>query len=451
MHKVTMTQLNSLLEKRKIPELKVLLHRMKVQDVAHFISKIEETDLDLSIVVFRLLSKDVAAEVFSYLDKHTQRQVVNAISTSELNIISKELYLDDFVDLLEEMPANMVKKILRNTDKQRRELVNEFLKYKDDSAGSIMTVEFVTLKEDLDVAQAIKKIRKEAPKKETINVCYVLDSTRKLVGVVSLAKLVLSPSKTIIRDIMDKKIITAITTEDQEEVAKKFTQYDLLAMPVVDKEYRMVGIITVDDIIDIIKEEATEDMVKMVGIENAEKPYFKTSAFELARNRILWLLLLMLSSMLTGAILESYEAAFAAIPLLVTFIPMLTGTGGNCGSQSSTIIIRGMSVGEITPKDAFKVMWKEFRVSLIVGVALSIVNFVRILIFNQGEIGVAIVVSIAIFLTVIMAKLVGCLLPIGAKMCKLDPAIMAAPLITTIIDAASLVLYFTIAVKILSI
>ncbi len=451
MHKVTMIELNDLLETKEIPKLKELLHRMKVQDIAHFISKIEETDLDLSIVVFRLLAKDVAAETFSYLDKHTQREFVQAISTAELNIIAKELYLDDFVDLLEEMPANMVKKILRNTDAKRRELVNEFLNYGEDTAGSIMTVEFITLKENLEVGKAITKIRKEAPKKETINVCYVIDQTRKLVGIVTLAKLVLSNSKALIKDIMDQKVVMANTTEDQEEVAKKFIQYDLLAMPVVDREHRIVGIITVDDVMDIIKEEATEDMAKMAGMEPGEKPYFKTSPVELARNRIVWLLLLMISSMITGSILENYEVAFAAIPILVTFIPMITGTGGNCGAQSSTTIIRGMSVGEVSPKDTLKVLWKELRVSLLVGIALSAVNFIRIMIVSPGQMGVAIVVSIALMLTVILSKLVGCVLPIGAKMLKLDPAIMAAPLITTIVDALSLVIFFGLAVQMLGI
>ena len=451
MYKVTITELNELLETKQIPKLKELLHRMKVQDVAHFISKIEDKDLDLSIVVFRLLSKDVAARVFSYLDKHTKHEFVNAISTAELNIISKELYLDDFVDLLEEMPANVVKKILRNTPQKRRNLVNEFLKYKEDSAGTIMTVEFVTLKDTLNVGQAIKKIRKEAPDKETINICYIIDATRKLVGSITLAKLVLADEAEKVKDIMDKKIIASTTMEDQEEVAKKFIKYELIAMPVVDKEHKMVGIITVDDVMHIIKEEAIEDMEKMAGLSPTEKPYFKTSVLELAKSRIVWLLLLMASSMITGMILESYEAAFATIPILVTFIPMITGTGGNCGAQSSTVIIRGMSVGEVTPKDTLKVMWKELRVSILVGLALSAVNFIRIMIFNPDQVNVAIVVSIAILLTVVLSKLVGCVLPIVAKVLKLDPAIMAAPLITTIVDAVSLVIFFTLAVKVLGI
>ncbi len=449
MYKVEIDTLEELLENKNILELKKVLSKMMLQDIADFIETIDEKDTML--VVFRLLSKDVAAQVFSYLESDVQEEIISAISSSEICTLSRELYTDDFVDFLEEMPENLVKKILRNTDSETRKIVNKFLKYKEDSAGAVMTSEFISFKEDSTVLMALRRLKKEAADMETINICYVNNSNGKLVGVTTLVDLVLANPEVKLKEIMDEKVINVSTAEDQELVARKFEEYDLLAMPVVDNEQRLVGIITVDDIIDIMKEEATEDMAKMAGMEPAENPYFRTTPLELARNRIVWLLLLMISSMITGSILENYEVAFAAIPILVTFIPMITGTGGNCGAQSSTTIIRGMSVGEVSPKDTLKVLWKELRVSLLVGIALSAVNFIRIMIVSPGQMGVAIVVSIALMLTVILSKLVGCVLPIGAKMLKLDPAIMAAPLITTIVDAVSLIVYFNLAILLLNI
>lgn len=449
MYKVTIETLEDLLEEKEIHDLKKILNEMMSQDIADFIEVIE--DVDMMIVVFRLLNKDVATEVFSELESDIQEEIIKAISSSEICNLSRELYTDDFVDLLEEMPENLVKKILRNTDPETRKVVNKFLKYQDESAGALMTTEFVSFKEDIQVLTALRKVKKEALNMETVNVCYVNDKDGKLVGVVSLADLVLSDPDKKIKEIMDEKVVSVKTGEDQEVITKKFDEYDLLAMPVVDNESRIVGIITVDDVIDIMKDELTEDMEKMAAMEPNEKPYFKTSVIELSKNRIIWLLILMVSSMITGTILMKYEAAFAAIPLLVAFIPMITDTGGNCGSQSATTIICGMSKGEISIKDIFKVMLKELSVSIMVGIVLSGVNYIRILIFNPGQTQVALVVSLALIFTVMLSKIVGGILPIIAKACKLDPAIMAAPLISTIVDVMSLIVYFTLAMRILSI
>ena len=357
--------------------------------------------------------------------------------------------MDDAVDMLEELPANVVKRVLKNARPDTRKLINQFLNYPENSAGSIMTAEYVGLKQSMTVEQAFAYIRKNGVDKETIYTCYVMDAKRRLEGVVTVKDLLMNPYEEIIGNIMDTHVIKAFTTEDQEEVADSFQKYDLLSLPVVDHEERLVGIVTVDDVVDVMEQEATEDFEKMAAMLPSEKPYLKTGVFQLAKNRIAWLLILMISSMITGGILAKYEAAFAVIPLLVTFIPMLTDTGGNAGSQSSTMIIRGMAVGEIEPGDLFKVLWKELRVGIIVGAILGFVNYVRLVILYPGKEMLCLTVVLSLMVTVVIAKTIGCVLPIAAKVFHMDPAIMAAPLITTIVDAVSLIIYFQLACSLL--
>ena len=360
-----------------------------------------------------------------------------------------DLFVDDAVDMLEELPANVVKRVLKNARPDTRKLINQFLNYPENSAGSIMTAEYVGLKQSMTVEQAFAYIRKNGVDKETIYTCYVMDAKRRLEGVVTVKDLLMNPYEEIIGNIMDTHVIKAFTTEDQEEVADSFQKYDLLSLPVVDHEERLVGIVTVDDVVDVMEQEATEDFEKMAAMLPSEKPYLKTGVFQLAKNRIAWLLILMISSMITGGILAKYEAAFAVIPLLVTFIPMLTDTGGNAGSQSSTMIIRGMAVGEIEPGDLFKVLWKELRVGIIVGAILGFVNYVRLVILYPGKEMLCLTVVLSLMVTVVIAKTIGCVLPIAAKVFHMDPAIMAAPLITTIVDAVSLIIYFQLACSLL--
>ncbi|MDO5601982.1 MAG: magnesium transporter, partial [Oscillospiraceae bacterium] len=421
-------------------------------DIAQFTEELffEEEEAERAALIFRMLPKDLAAEVFSELSVETQQALIGTMSDQELGGIIEELFVDDAVDMLEELPATLVQRVLRAAKPETRALINQFLRYPEDSAGSVMTAEFTGLKGEMTVAQAIGHIRAEGEDRETIYTCYVTDARRVLQGVVSVKDLLLSKDEALVRDVMgDGGVISVNTAEDQEEVARLFSKYGLLALPVVDSENRLVGVITVDDVMDIMQREATEDIELMGGMQPSEKPYLKTGVFSMARRRILWLLVLMVSGMLTGAILGKYEAAFAAMPLLVTFIPMLTDTGGNAGSQSSTLIIRGLALGEIRRRDVLRVMWKEFRISLLVGVILSAVNFVR-LILTYPNVGMtALVVSLALIATVVMAKVIGCVLPIVADCLRVDPAIMAAPLITTIVDALSLVLYFTIAQQLL--
>ena len=358
--------------------------------------------------------------------------------------------MDDTVDLIEEMPSNVVKRILKTVNKEDRNTINELLKYPSDSAGSIMTTEFVDLKINMTVEDAFKKIKKIGLNKETVYTCYVLDIKRVIIGIVDIKDLLLADRDALIKDIMETNVVTVNTLKDKEEVTKLFDKYDLVALPVVDKENRLVGIVTIDDAIDVLQEETTEDFELMAAITPTEESYFKTSVFKHARNRILWLLLLMVSSMITGGILTHYEEAFAAVPLLVSFIPMIMGTGGNCGSQSSTLIIRGMAVDEIEPKDFFRAIWKEFRVALLAGTALAIVNGIRIMI-QYGNLKIAIVLGLTLIGTACLAKMLGCALPMLAKKLKIDPAIMAAPIISTILDSCSILIYFNIAVAILHI
>jgi len=434
--------------RKQFRQLKDELCEMNEFDIASFL---EELDSEKQIIIFRMLPKELASDVFACLEVETQEHIINSITDKELAYIIEELYVDDAVDMLEELPATVVKRVLQNAAPSTRLQINEFLKYPENSAGSIMTAEYIGLKKSMTVQEAFAYIRKHGYDKETIYTCYVMDAKRMLEGVVTVKDLLMNDYEVKIEDIMDTNVIKAVTTDDKEEIADLFNKYDLLSLPVVDHENRLVGIVTIDDAVDVMEEEATEDFEKMAAMLPSEKPYLKTSVVELAKNRITWLLVLMLSSMLTGGILTKYEKAFEVMPLLVSFVPMLTDTGGNAGSQSSTMIIRGMTIGEIASSDIFKVVWKETRVSFIVGLILGLVNFIRLIIQYPGQPLVALTVVLALFATVFLAKVIGGILPILAKRLKLDPAIMAAPLITTIVDAVSLVIYFQIAVELLHI
>ncbi len=434
-----------LLQNKEYRRLKEQLNEMNDVDIASFI---EEAPPDKIVLIFRMLTKDNATEVFANLSNEMQRRIVESISDKEIATIIEDLYIDDAVDFLEEMPAGIVKKVLSTATEDTRALINSLLQYPENSAGSIMTIEYVDLDEDMTVEDAFKRIRRTGVDKETIYTCYVTDESRRLIGTISVKTLLLSNFDDMISELMETHIVSAQTMEDQEAVAHLFKKYDLLSIPVVDRENRLIGIITVDDVFDVIQEEATEDFEKMAAMLPSEKPYLKTGVFALAKNRLLWLLVLMFSAMVTGGILTGFEEAISAIPLLVSFIPMLTDTGGNAGSQSSTLVIRGMALQEIKLKDALKVWWKELRVSLLVGTGLAVINFIRVSIqYNNNPVKteIAITVGISMFLTVIIAKTVGGLLPMFAKLCRADPAIMAAPLVTTIVDAFSLMIFFSIA------
>ncbi|MGX4601132.1 magnesium transporter [Faecalimicrobium sp. JNUCC 81] len=431
-----------LIHENKIIELSEYLQSMKHVDIAKRMMDLETEDL---ILVFRILPKDVSAEVFSYLDKESQQYIVEIIADSEVREIIEKLFLDDTVALIEELPANIVKKVLKNTSIEKRKLINQFLKYNESSAGSIMTIEFVDLKEEMTVKEAINHTRKTGLNKETIDTCFVIDNYRKLKGTITIKDLILSDEDTLISNIMDKNTISVKTCEDQEKVASLFKEYDLLSMAVVDKEERLVGIITIDDIVDIIEQENTEDFQKMAAIKPSEEAYLKTSVLQLAKHRVVWLLVLMISATVTGSIIKEFDEVIQSVVILAAFIPMLMDTGGNAGSQSSTLIIRGLALGDISTKDYLKVMYKEFRVSLIVASILSAVNFLRIYFLENTDIMITLTVCGSLFFTVIIAKVVGSILPIIAKKLKLDPAIMASPLITTIVDAFALTIYFTLA------
>lgn len=433
-----------LLKEKKIMELHQELDVMNSADIPSILEKLNDEDL---IVVYRLLSKDKAAEVFAYLEPEMQEKLINALTDTELKEVINELFMDDTVDLIEEMPANVVKRILRNMKSQDRRIINELLNYPEDSAGSIMTTEFVDLKENMTVTEAFAKIKKIG-NVDNIYTCYVLSMTRKLIGEVQLRDLIFAKRNDFIKDLMKTEVISVGTEDDQEEVAKKFDKYDVNIMPVVDKENRLVGIVTIDDAMEVMVDETTEDFQKMAAITPSEDSYFKTSVFKHAKNRFIWLLVLMISSAVTGAVITHYENAFAAIPLLVAFIPMVMGTGGNCGSQSSTLIIRGLAKDEITTKDIFRAIWKEIRIGVIVGIGLFIANFIRIML-QYNDMKIAITVGLTLIGTTILAKTLGCILPIEAKKVNLDPAIMAAPLISTIVDTCSVMLFFNIAIIIL--
>lgn len=434
-----------LLAEKKYSAVKQLIGQMEEADLAKLFEELEnEEDADQFNRLFRLLPKETAAEVFSYMEPEIQEKIVRTLTDTELQHILDDLFMDDYVDLVEEMPANVVKRVMQNTTPANRKLINQYLKYPEDSAGSLMTNEYVYFRSGFTVAKAFEIIREHGVDKETIYTCYVTSLRKELLGVVTVREMLLAAPDTIIDSLMDTNPIHVHTHDDQEEIAKMFSRYDMLAMPVVDSENRIVGIITIDDAVDVIQDENTEDFEKMAGMTPSDNTYLRTSAFNLAKNRIPWLVFLMIPAMITGALMEYYEAAFVSIPILVTFIPQITGTGGNCGSQSSTMIIRGLALDEITPKDILKVWWKELRVALICGAALSLVNFIRIIV-QYHDLQVAVVVSVTLILTVCIAKSMGCVLPILAKLAHVDPAIMASPLITTITDALSILVYFNFA------
>ncbi len=448
MEKELFEELTALAANKEYRALKEKLSELNKADAAEFLESLPPKQLP---VVFRTLHKEFAAELFSYLAQETQEQLITTITDKEASAIIDELYVDDAVDVLEELPANVVKKLLQHTSPETRRLINQFLNYPEASAGSIMTAEFVHLKKEMTVNQAFERIRQVGLDSETVYTCYVTDANRRLEGVTTVRRLFLADLDTLIGEIMDDDVIFVHTYDDREEAARIISRYDFLSLPVVDQENRLVGIITIDDVMDVIQEENTEDFERMAAMLPSQRPYLKTGVWELAKNRILWLLVLMISAMITGSVLGHYQNLIQFMPILVTFIPMLTGTGGNAGSQSATMVIRGMALDEIEGKDMGRVFWKELRVSLLVGTALALVNCIRLMITYPGEPMVYIIVSVSLVLTVALAKTIGGVLPIVAKLCKADPAIMASPLITTIVDAVSLIVYFSISLKILGV
>lgn len=446
-----------LIEGKKYARLRELLSDMNPADIAQILEEVPEKELP---VIFRILPKELAAEVFVEMDSEMQQLLIEAFSDTELREVMDELFMDDTVDIIDEMPATVAKRILRQTDAKTRKMINQLLAYPDDSAGSIMTTEYVDLKKNMTVDEAFDRIREVGLDTETIYTCYVIDRSRRLLGIVTVKDLLLNPKTSVLSDIMDENIIFANTLDDKEEVAGQFEKYDLMALPVVDKENRLVGIVTVDDAIDVIQEEATEDIEKMAAILPSDKTYFRTGVFATFKSRIPWLMLLMISATFTGAIISSFEAKLTVFPALIAFIPMLMDTGGNSGSQSSVTIIRGISLGDIEFRDIFKVIWKEVRVALCCSTVLALINFVKLWFvdylllhtFDPGkQIPEIAVVCITLFFTVIVAKFIGCVLPILAKKIGFDPAVMASPFITTIVDAISLFIYFRIAILFLGI
>ncbi|MBQ7120272.1 MAG: magnesium transporter [Oscillospiraceae bacterium] len=434
--------ISKLLEEKKFATLRDVMNTMAPADIAIIFDSLPAEKMP---VLFRILSKELAAEAFVEMDADLQESLIRVFSDSELKAVVDELYVDDAVDIIEEMPANVVKRILSQTDRDMRKMINEILKYPDDSAGSIMTTEYVSFKPDMTVTEAIKNIRRSGVDKETIYTCYVTEKDKKLIGIVTVRSLLMADDDDEISKIMEENVISVNTLEDKEDVANKLAKYDFLALPVVDRENRLVGIVTVDDAIDVIREEATEDIEKMAAITPTDKPYLKTTVFELWRARIPWLLLLMLSSTFTGIIITHFESALAATSVLAAYIPMLMGTGGNSGSQSSVAIIRGLSLNEIEFSDIFRVQWKEIRVSVLCGLTLAGANFLKLVFLDNVGVAVSLVVSIALAVTVFTAKFVGCSLPILSKKIGFDPAVMASPFITTIVDAISLLIYFSFA------
>lgn len=438
----------NLIEQGKHLEARNEIINMNVVDVAQLFGEIDPKEL---LVVFRILPKDLSSDIFTHMTSELQEYVIDSFTDQETIDIIDNLFMDDVIHLIEEMPSNVVKRILKNTNNKTRKIINQFLNYPVDSAGSLMTIEYVDLKKEMTIKEAIQYVKKIGIDKETIDTCYVINSNRILEGIISLRKLILSDESTVVKDVMETDVISINTHDDQEDVAGLFKKYDYYVMPVVDNENRIVGIITVDDILDVIDQESTEDLQKMAAMQPLEKEYLKTSSWVLAKHRMPWLLILMISATFTGAIIIRYEDALQSVTILSSFIPMLMDTGGNSGSQSSTLVIRGLALGEIKPKDILKVLRKELCISAIVGIVLSVVNFLRIYYIGKADILVALTVAITLFFTVVLSKVVGGILPIIAKKLKLDPAIMASPLITTIVDAAALMIYFTIATFLLGI
>ena len=454
-HEKRTDELTELLNKRDMKQLKQRMEELNEFDVAEFLAEIDDNQMPM---VFRLLSKETAAEVFANFDTPEQEKIINSITDSELSGIIEELYVDDAVDMMEELPANVVKRVMRAARPETRNLINQYLRYPDNSDGSIMTSEFVDLKKYMNVKEAFARIRRIGEDKETIYICFVTSADRKLEGIVTVKDLLLADDDTVLEDLMDRNVIFASTTEDQESVSEKFSDYDLMALPVVDGEGRLVGIVTVDDIIDVMEQEATEDFEKMAGILPSDKPYSRTSTVEMWKNRIPWLLFLMLSATFTSMILTSFEDMLAVQAGLVAFIPMLMGTGGNSGAQASTAVIRSLSLGDTEPGDALRVMWKEWRVSVLCGLTLALVNFFKMLLLDgmilhndSVTVTVAATVSLSVLFIVMFAKVVGSALPILAEKLGVDPAVMANPLISTVTDAVSLLIYIYVAKLILHI
>jgi len=433
--------LKNLLKQKRYSELKEMFKNKNSADIS---AALDELDSEELILIYRLIAKQEAAKVFSYMEPDTQEKLITYMTDKELKETMDEMFVDDAVDMIEEMPSNVVKRILRHTPPEQREIINMFLRYPSGSAGSVMTIEFIDLKAYMTVAEAFAKIKKVGVDSETIYTCYVLDEERTLIGIISVKTMLLADSKAKIVDLMETNFICVNTLDDKENAARKFDKYDLLALPVVDMESKMVGIITVDDAVDVLKEETTEDIEKMAAISPSDASYFKMSILTHAKNRILWLIVLMLSASITGGILTKYQNAFSAVPLLVSFIPMLMNTGGNCGNQSASLIIRGIALEEIMPSDFFRALFKEFGVSLLVAMVLSLINGLRIfIVYRDAEL--MIVITLTLIFTVILSKVLGCVLPILAKKLRLDPALMATPLITTLVDLSTISVYFAIA------
>lgn len=448
---VTLTEtIKLLLDDKKFSTLRDILITMKPFDIAAVFENLQDEKMP---ILFRILPKELAAETFVEMDDETQEFLIHGFSDSELKEVVDELFVDDAVDLIEEMPANVVKRILRQADKDMRKQINELLKYPEDSAGSIMTTEFIVLRPDMTAEMAIKRIRRTGVDKETIYTCYVTDANNKLIGITTVKDLLLAEDDELVKSIMEENVISVTTLADQEQVAQMFSNYNFLTLPVVDNENRLVGIVTIDDAIDVIQEEATEDIEKMAAVLPSDKPYMKTSVFGLYKKRAPWLLILMLSATFTSAIISSFEAVLANVLILSSFIPMITGSGGNAGSQASVSVIRALSLGEIHFRSIFLVLWKEFRVSILCGITLAAANFVKLLLFDlngqENAFMIALVISLTLVGTIIMAKLVGSSLPLLASKVGFDPAVMANPLISTVCDSLSLLIYFGVAKLIL--
>ena len=452
---VTLTEtIKVLLDDKKFSTLRDILITMKPFDIAAVFENLQDEKMP---ILFRILPKELAAETFVEMDDETQEFLIHGFSDSELKEVVDELFVDDAVDLIEEMPANVVKRILRQADKDMRKQINELLKYPEDSAGSIMTTEFIVLRPDMTAEMAIKRIRRTGVDKETIYTCYVTDANNKLIGITTVKDLLLAEDDELVKSIMEENVISVTTLADQEQVAQMFSNYNFLALPVVDNENRLVGIVTIDDAIDVIQEEATEDIEKMAAMLPTDKPYLKTSVWETYKSRIPWLLLLMVSATFTGQIIARFEDALSAFAILTAYIPMLMDTGGNCGSQASVTVIRGISLDEIEFSDLFRVIWKEIRVAVVCGATLAAANFVKLMLVDKMIFGnpititVALVICLTLVVTVFAAKVVGCTLPLLAKKIGFDPAVMASPFITTVVDAISLMIYFNFASLLLGI
>ena len=447
-HKILLETILELLEERNLPQIREKLYELNPIDVAQILGEVPEEKL---LILYRILPKESAAEVFAEMDPDEQETLIKGFNDREIREVIEEMYVDDAVDMLEEMPAVVVNKVLRQAAPETRQVINELLKYPEDSAGSIMTTEYMSLKSNMTVDEAFDRIRKTGGEKEDIYTCYVIDTSRRLQGIVTVKELLLNSKSSVIEDIMTTNVISTHTLDDQEEVAKTLARYDLTAIPVVDKENRLVGIVTVDDAIDVIQEENTEDIEMMAAITPTDKPYIDTGFFETYKKRIPWLLLLMISATFTGAIITKYENALGAYVVLTAYIPMLMDTGGNAGSQASVSIIRGLSLDEIQFSDIFRIQGKEFLVAILCGLTLGTANFIKLLVFDKISVIIAAVVCLTLLFTIVVAKFVGCSLPILAKRIGFDPAVMASPFITTIVDAISLIIYFQLASHILNI